>query len=113
MKKYIKTFGEIPEEVMVLSTKVFFDHDGIALVEDDVAEVLEQIPGYSFVADVTKPTKEVKAPVVHAEATEEVAVNEPTEEDDEDTSEEEEEEEVEPKPVMAPSRPRRPSPIKK
>lgn len=95
MKKYLKTFGEKPEEVVVLRTKVFFDEKGVAEVEDEVAEVLEQVPGYEFMADT--PAEE---PEHHAEVIEE--------NDEEDTSEEEKNEDEEEAPAPKPIRPKAP-----
>lgn len=62
MKKYVKTFGERPETVVVLRTKVFFNDQGIAEVSDDVAEVLEAIPGYEFVGEGESAPKKDKTP---------------------------------------------------
>lgn len=58
-KKVTKTFGEFPEKVVVGSELIEFDEKGEASVEAEIAEKLEQIPGYE-VAGVTKaePKKE-------------------------------------------------------
>jgi hypothetical protein len=45
-KKVRKAFGENPETVAVLATQVTFDAEGFAEVEDEVADVFGQIPGY-------------------------------------------------------------------
>lgn len=87
-KKVRKVFGENPEVVNVLSTQVHFDEKGDAVVEDDIAEVLEQIPGYEV---------EGEAPEAEQE-----------EEEQEPASEEEEEEEVEEE--VKPKRPARKTP---
>lgn len=46
MKNVKKLFGEFPEAIIVLRNKVFFDEQGKAEVEDEIADVLEAIPGY-------------------------------------------------------------------
>lgn len=45
-KKVKKLFGENPEDVNVLNQKVSFDENGEAEVEDDIADILSQVPGY-------------------------------------------------------------------
>jgi len=48
MAKAKKHFGELPENVVVLSEVVSFDSEGHAEVSDEVAATLVQIPGYSI-----------------------------------------------------------------
>lgn len=127
MKKFKKTFGERPEEVVVLRTKVFFDAEGIAEVEDeDVIAVLEAIPGYELVNEGEREGTDEKTPVEPAsepteppskeeepvEPADENPAEEPTSEEDESDEEDESEEDA-PKPVKAPRAPRRPTAPKK
>lgn len=47
MKKLVKkTIGEYPIDVVVNATKVFFNEEAIAEVEEGEFDVLMQIPGY-------------------------------------------------------------------
>jgi hypothetical protein len=80
-KKVKKVFGENPEVVTVLSTEIAFDENGDAVVEDEIAEVLEQIPGYEVEGEQ-----------------EDIAPEDLAGEDEEPASEEDEEEEEEAKP---------------
>lgn len=108
MKKYLKTFGEKPETVVVLRTNVFFNAEGIAEVEDDaVADVLDAVPGYEFVSEGGKKAKADKAP----EKPKQAPVEEPMEEvEDKITSEEDKdnEEESVDAPKIVKRAPRRP-----
>ncbi len=62
MKKYRKTIGEIPAETFVNDTLVSFDEEGIAIVDEVVAETLDAIPGYEFVAEEGEnPTEDENA----------------------------------------------------
>jgi hypothetical protein len=132
-KKFRKVFGETPEEVVVLRTKVFFDADGIGEVEDDeVADVLTRIPGYEFVSGDQEDPKGEETPEKPSESPEndtpdedppadenpadESTSEEDSEEDEdedstseEDSEEEEDEEKVAPKPIK-PRAPRKPKP---
>lgn len=60
MKKVRKIFGERPIETVVNETKVAFDHEGVATVEDEVAETLLQIPGYELIGDEGETNEEPK-----------------------------------------------------
>ncbi|WP_025684568.1 hypothetical protein [Paenibacillus maysiensis] len=54
--KIKKTSGEVPAEVIVLDQTVEFDGKGLADVDDDIGEVLLQIPGYEEYKE--KPKKD-------------------------------------------------------
>jgi hypothetical protein len=56
MAKYKKTFGTVPEKVIILSTEVHFDNKGIAEVTEEIANILEQIPGYALHVEEPKKT---------------------------------------------------------
>jgi hypothetical protein len=103
-KKVRKVFGENPEIVNVLSTQVAFDENGDAEVEDDIAEVLEQIPGYT-VKDGNKEQSSEEHDVVQDDIT---SIEEPSEDTDEDEDETEE-----PAKIVKPARPARKAPNKK
>ena len=100
-KKVKKVFGENPESVTVLSTQVNFDENGDAIVEDELAEVLAQIPGYQV---------EGEAAEVPSEGIEDGG-EESADPADEETSEEDEEDEEEE--VVKPKRPARKTPGRK
>jgi hypothetical protein len=102
-KKVRKAFGENPETVAVLATQVTFDAEGFAEVEDEVADVFGQIPGY----EVEEIEEAQEAPSEEDEE-EADAPEEPTSEEDE----EDEEEEEAPAP-KTPKRPARKAPVKK
>ena len=84
--KVRKTFGQLPEEVIVLSTPVAFDEEGYAEVEEEIGDVLARVPGYLLVDEKAQ-----------------AAEPEEDEEDEEDASEEEEK--PAPKKKAAPKRP--------
>lgn len=99
MKKILKTFGERPEQVVVKRTKVFFDSNGIAEVEDDIGEVLITVPGYQVIqedAQGAKPTdkgkksQEKETPSVDPPSDE---ISDPEEDDSSDEDETDQEEE--------------------
>jgi hypothetical protein len=86
-KKVKKVFGENPEVVTVLDTQVDFDENGDALVEDEIADILEQIPGYEVLAEELEETPDNTA-------SEDEGEEEPVSEEGE---EDEDEEEAKPK----------------
>ena len=59
MAQVKKCFGDLPEDVVVLSEVVAFDSKGYATVSDEVAEILAHVPGYSV--DLEAKNEEVPA----------------------------------------------------
>ena len=78
--KVQRTHGERPFTTVVLSEKVTFDENGFAEVSEEVAAVLETVPGY-VVLDETVPSEPEPAEPEPAEA--EPAEAEPAEPGDE------------------------------
>jgi pyruvate dehydrogenase E2 component (dihydrolipoamide acetyltransferase) len=95
-KKVKKLFGENPEDVVVNSEKVAFDENGEAEVEDDIAEVLESIPGYTVDAEASEEPQAEKEPEKEPEPEKE-ADDSSEEDSEEDDSEDEEKAEEAPK----------------
>ena len=64
MAQVQKCFGDLPENVVVLSEVVSFDSNGFAEVSDEVAEILVQVPGYKEVVEetVVEETNQAEAP---------------------------------------------------
>jgi len=60
MAQFQKCFGDLPEDVVVLSEVVSFDSNGFAEVSDEVAEVLAQVPGYKEVVEEEAAPLELK-----------------------------------------------------
>ena len=97
-----KLFGDRPDNVHVLNTIVHFDTEGVAEVNEVVASVLKQIPGYEILSIKDEPA--------------EVITNEPVQEETvhvEENSKEPElnkEEPSESAEEKKPTRPSRPAP---
>lgn len=102
-KKVRKVFGEIPADVVVLSTMVSFDGNGDAEVEDDIAEILEQIPGYEVAGEMEDHDPE-DTQGTDEEPSDDEEAEEPSEEDAEEVAEEA---------PKKPARPARKSPSRK
>ena len=68
MAQVQKCFGDLPENVVVLSEVVSFDSNGFAEVSDEVAEILVQVPGYKEVVEETVVEETVVEETNQAEA---------------------------------------------
>lgn len=64
MAQVKKCFGDLPEDVVVLSDVVSFGSDGYADVSDEVAEVLTKVPGYELAEEAKEQATPVPSEVI-------------------------------------------------